>query len=87
MTAIKPALDANKVDDARALVQTATKGMTAMADLVGPASPQAKEMFTAAAAELTKAATQFPSGGSLVDQARHDLDQAFAVAATVKCAT
>ncbi len=86
MTGIKPALDAKKVDDARTLAGTAAKGMAAMADAVGPASPQAKQLFMTAASELTQAASQFPSGASLVDQSRHDLDQAFALAQAVKCA-
>ena len=85
-TAIKPALEAQKIDDARGLAQTAIKGMTSMAELVGPASPQAKDIFTTAAAELTKAASQFPSGVSLVDQARGDLDRAFALAQAARCA-
>ena len=86
MTAIKPALDAKKIDDARALAQTATDGLAAMAELVGTASPQAKKLFTTAASEMRKARSEFPSGVSLLDQARDDLDQAFAVAQTARCA-
>ena len=87
MTGIPPALAAGKVDDARKLVETATKGMASMAEQVAPASPEAKELFTTAAADLTTAASQFPSGGSIVDKARDELDQAFALASKVKCAS
>jgi hypothetical protein len=86
MTAIAPALKAQKVDDARALAATAIKGMTSMAELVGPASPRATDLFTVAASKLTKAATKFPGGSVLVDQARADLDQGFSLAEAARCA-
>jgi hypothetical protein len=86
MTGIKAALDAKKVDDARALVQTATSGMASMSELVGPASPAAKQLFVKAAAELTNAASQFPSGTTEVEQARQDLGQAFVTAQAAACA-
>src|SRR6476659_6410164 len=86
MQLIKPALAAQKVDDARSAAQTAIKGLATIGDLVGPASPRAKELFLAAATELTQAASQFPNGGSLVDQSKHDLDEAFVVAEAARCA-
>lgn len=85
MQSAKSALAANKVDDARSAAATAIHGMKSMADLVGPASPPAKAQFLAAANELTEASSQFPSGGSLVDMARADLDQAYVVARQSRC--
>lgn len=87
MQAIGPALADKKADDARTHAQTAIKGMKSMADLVAPASPQGKLLFLKAADELTQAATQFPAGTSLVDQAQADLDQAFTVARTAACSS
>jgi hypothetical protein len=86
MQAIKPALAAQKVDDARTHAQTAIKGMKSMADLVAAASPQGQQLFLKAADELIQAAAQFPAGTSLVDQAQADLDQAFVIARASKCA-
>ena len=85
MQLVKLALAAQKVDDARSAAEAATKGMTTMGDLVGSASPEAKQLFLAAATELTQAASQFPAGGPLVDQAKRDLDQAFVVAEAARC--
>ncbi len=87
MQLIKPALAAQKIDDARSAAETAIKGLSTMGDLVGPASPRAKELFLAAATDLTQAASQFPSGGSLVDQSKRDLDEAFVAAEASRCAT
>jgi hypothetical protein len=87
MAGIQPALDAGKVDDARTLAKTATKGLASMAELVGPASTAATQLFTTAATELAQAAAAFPGGSSLLKQARTDLDQAFATAETVRCSS
>jgi len=86
VAAIKPALDARKLDDARSLVQTATSGMATMANLVGPGSQAAADLFLKAASELTAAASKFPSGATEVDQAREDLGQAFVTAQAAACA-
>jgi hypothetical protein len=85
MQSVTAALAANKVADARSSAATAINGMKSMADLVGPASPAAKAQFLVAADELTEASSQFPGGGSLLEKAAADRDQAFAVARQSKC--
>ena len=87
LQAIKPALAAKKVDDARAHAQTAITGQKSMADLVAPASPQGKLLFLKAADELTQAVAKFPDGTSLVDQAQTDLNDGFTAARTSACAS
>ena len=87
LDAIKAALSAKKVADARSAAQTAVVGMKSLADLSGSASPPAKQLFLTAATELAKAAAQFPNGTATYDQARKDFEQAFVVARTVGCPT
>lgn len=84
-SAIKTALAAQKIDDARTAAQTAGNGIKAMADLVGPASPQAKQQFLTSATELAQAVDQFPAGADKVDAARNDFEQAYNVAREAKC--
>jgi hypothetical protein len=86
MDAIKTALAAKKADDARSAAQTAGVGINALADLVGPVSPQAKQAFLSAGTELAKAASQFPSGAAMFDQAQKDFEAAFVVARAAGCA-
>jgi hypothetical protein len=87
LDAIKTALAAKKVDDARSAAQTAGVGLKSLGDLAGPASPQAKQLFLNAATELAKAVTQFPNGGAMFDQARNDVEQGFVVARAAGCPT
>src|SRR5689334_10213983 len=82
---IKTALAAQKVDDARAAAQTASHGLEGMADIVGAASPQAKELFLSSATQLRQAADQFPAGADKVDQARNDFEHAYDVAREARC--
>ena len=87
LDAIKTALAAKNVADARAAAATAGVGMKSLADLAATASPQARQLFLKAATELAKAATEFPNGGATYDQARRDFEQAFVVARAVGCPT
>jgi hypothetical protein len=82
---IKPALAAGKVDDAKSAAAAASKNLKTLADRVAPASTKAKELFLTTADELTQAAAQFPDGGSLVDEAAKDLDEAFTLAEAARC--
>jgi hypothetical protein len=79
------ALKLSNTDTARAAAGTTASGLRKLADLVGPVQPEAATDFRTAASELDTAATQFPGGVSIVDQAQTDVTKGLLLASAARC--
>jgi hypothetical protein len=79
------ALKLSNTDTARAAAGTTASGLRKLADLVVPVQPEAATDFRTAASELDTAATQFPGGVSLVNQAQTDVTKGLLLASAARC--